>query len=314
MPLRTTRRELYKFSSIFFPPQLVYRADLTEVCLLPQTPPAYSAEEPLSRYHAAGTHPREWGIWGFLETRPCGCKARRLKENLTQQRGCRFPAPGRAGFPGEGRCAGDPPHRRGETAAGAAAPVTSGPRDDGRRGARAAPAGAPATPDRLHSLGRAGPVDGGSIRSGVKLNRSGLLLRHFRPRTAQRVRDGEAPAPLRPGSRDFLRRSKVGGSPRRRCPRGLRAASSAGECLWWCRRQTPAEARRPSRPAPASPGGAAPSSLPAAPDGENCPGSKCALLCDCACAHRPGPPSAQARWMGACAVWRSEAALKLCPH
>lgn len=78
---------------------------------------------------------------------------------------------------------------------GAAAPVTSGTRSAG------SPAGAPATPNRLHSLCRAGPVDSGSIRSGVELNRPGLLLRHFLPQTARRVRDGESPAPLRPGSR-----------------------------------------------------------------------------------------------------------------
>lgn len=64
---------------------------------------------------------------------------------------------------------------------------------------------------RLYSLCRAGPVHGGSIRSGVQLDRPGLLLRHLRPQTARRGADGAAAAPLRTGLRDFLRRGKLGG-------------------------------------------------------------------------------------------------------
>lgn len=155
----------------------------------------------------------------------------------------------------------------------------------------------------LHSLCRAGPVDGRSIRSGIELNRAGLLLRHFRPQTARRVTDGAALAPLRRGPRDFLRRSKVEESPSRRCHRG-RATSSAGRCLWWwwwCRRQPPA--LRPPNAGLSPQSRATPSSLQHLPTGA-LPGLKMRPSAALRLRAPLSPPGAQPWGAGACALRR----------
>lgn len=111
-----------------------------------------------------------------------------------------LPPWGTPGIPACDVCGGRAGRVRGRTGSGAPHPADS---------ARPGPARTPRP--RLHSLCRAGPVHGGSIRSGVQLDRPGLLLRHLRPHTARRGADGAAAAPLRTGPRDFLRRGKLWG-------------------------------------------------------------------------------------------------------
>lgn len=118
------------------------------------------------------------------------------------------------------------PGRAGQGGLGAPRPADS---------ARPGPA---RTPPRQHSLRRAGPVHGGSIRSGVQLDRPGLLLRHLRPHTARRGADGAAAAPLRTGPRDFLRRGKPGGE----LPSAAVPPRAAGR--WACGCGTPLRALR----------------------------------------------------------------------
>lgn len=196
-----------------------------------------------------------------------------------------FTAEGSIPSPGGG--ASEHPPRWGTRDSPPAVSAGAGP---GRAGAGqdglGSTAPADSTPPRLHSLCGAGPVHGGSIRSGVQLDGPGLLLRHLRPHTALRGADGAAAAPLRRGPSVFLRRGKLGG----KLPCAAVPPRAAGER--WCGCRTPLRALR-------APAGTA--------RDRDVPGR------DRAGARRPHPQracagSARTRTAG------SEAAGKRCPH
>lgn len=177
---------------------------------------------------------------------------------------------------------------------GAAPQPLSAPGSSPGRGGRTRPLSEhPAAPG-LHSLGRAGPVDGGAIRSGVELDRPWLLLGHVAPRPAQSVTDGAAAAPLRPGPTDFPTRSKLRGRPS--APEQRAAASPRRSRA----RDAAAPAQRGRRPG--LPGGATPSSAPTAPGGEKLLGLKMCPSPELRLRTPPGPNGAQARPAGAGAL------------
>lgn len=171
---------------------------------------------------------------------------------------------------------------RGSRREGAAPQPLSIPGSSPERGGRARPPSERPAGPGLHSLGRAGPVDGGAIRSGVELDRPRLLLGHVPPRPAQIVTDGTAAAPLRPGPRDFPRRSKLRSRPSAPEQHGAASRQGAEATTPPLRRSAAVD---PSAPICRAERHRAP--YRQLPTEKNCPGSKCALPRHCGCAHRP---------------------------